>query len=523
MKNEWAYRKVEAAKWAGTRGNSMISLMAIMTISLAVVSGLLGDSASTAKAKAITDDRSDQFYEVEHAIGSVGAWLQSHSSDIIGAFVDANYATNFSEGAPSVGANDTGEFTLLTKLKMAGTSDSVLLTNDDSFGESAFPATTNIKTGAAFDAVSAFESTFSKESGATNVSVRATLVWAENANSNGYAPIFRVDALTGSNPNKGVHSYAYAVSQLITQTTPPVTATQYDNMGFFGRDVFAVKRSCWSYNWAISGGVWVQGTKASNCSVGSNAAFTREHNQALINGIARTNSSDNDAIPDGFVTGQTCAGAGCHNYALPAYPNWTVLCSGLPTVANAPASPSRGVCYTNATGVTLKALDSATAPSGDSRLDSYLFKNVNGSMTVANTTVLGASAITKTGIHPLVVYVDRFNSPSTDKITGNTVINNTLAPYQFDLRYVGSTAFSDQGNVTLRAMLTAPNVTVTLTGNSSIYGALRAAGIENQGSGEFYYDENIGPASSEVIISGGVPEVTGANFSLNKASLHYNQ
>ena len=523
MRNEWAQRYFGTAKWAESRGNSMISLMAIMTISLAVVSGLLGDSASTAKAKAITDDRSDQFYEVEHAIGSVGAWLQSHSSDIIGAFVDSHYTTNFSEGAPSVGANDTGEFTLLTKLKIAGTSDSVLLTNDESFGESAFPTTTNIKTGAAFDPVSDFESTFSKESGATNVSVRATLIWAENANTNGYAPIFRVDALTGSNPNKGVHSYAYAVSQLITQTTPPVTATQYNNMGFFGRDLFAVKRSCWSYNWSIVGGVWIQGTKASNCSIGSNTVFSREHNQALINGIARTTSTSDDAIPEGFVTGQTCAGAGCHNYTLPTYSNWAVLCNGLPTATNAPAEPSRGVCYTNASGVTLKALDKATAPSGDARLDSYLFKNVNGSMTFASTTVSGASAITKTGIHPVVIYVDRFNSPATDKITGDTVINNTLAPHQVDIRYVGTNSFSDQGNVNLRAMLTAPNVTVTLTGNSSIYGALRAAGIDNQGSGEFYYDENIGPASSEVIISGGVPTVTGANFSLNKASLHYNQ
>ena len=94
------------------------------------------------------------------------------------------------------------------------------------FGESSFPASTNIDTGAAFDAAAEF---LNADLG--NANARAVVMWARSTDGN-FEPIFRVDAVTGNNPDRGVHSFTYVYSQLVAEpSTGPATS-----VGFYTED-----------------------------------------------------------------------------------------------------------------------------------------------------------------------------------------------------------------------------------------------------------------------------------------------
>ena len=99
--------------------------------------------------------------------------MQSNSKNIVTAFDSTNFDLNFSIGSPSVGDNEGVHFQVPTLVKMKGTNDSAMLSNNSFFGTSAFPTTTNIDTNASFDAVSEFQNADLGEANA-----RIVLVWA---------------------------------------------------------------------------------------------------------------------------------------------------------------------------------------------------------------------------------------------------------------------------------------------------------------------------------------------------------
>ena len=199
-------------------GYVLIGVLIMTALTLLVTSGMLDFSASNAKTRAIVTTQAENYYEVEETLNRVVAWLQTNSKYLITAFNSANFSSNFDLGSPSTGANEGQHFSVPTMVKMAGTNDSVLLSNNSFFGVSAFPPTEHIDTSVSFDAVNEFSSA---NLGPANA--RVILIWARESDGN-YEPIFRIDVVTASDDTKARVDVATA-SNDTPNVTPPDTNT----------------------------------------------------------------------------------------------------------------------------------------------------------------------------------------------------------------------------------------------------------------------------------------------------------
>ena len=471
-------------------GYVLVGILIVIALALLITTGMLSSSASQAKTRALVTTQANYYYEVESTLNSVVSWLQEHSQDMVGAFTEANFSNNFDLGSPSIGDNEGEHFEVPTLVKMKGTNDSVMLSNNTFFGEPAFPSVTSLASGQPFDAISEFQNA---DLGGANA--RVILVWARHTAGN-YEPIFRIDVQTGNNPDRGVHSYSYAFSTLVTSDGSP---------GFYGRDWLNLQtpnNECQSYAWTNSGGVWNRGAPRSNCSVNSDGTLSTAAkvfgtaNSLLPNGITFN-------PPSGNASGGVCEGAGCHTLALPVVNTWAGYCpthGGDLNISVDTTLPSGG-CWRDVTIANKKTLtlsDTSTP---------YYFRNISYGGNQAEI-VFGPTIPVDQKIR---IYAEQFDANGSNHLNGSKVVNSANAPHQVEFYYLGNSTLTLNGTVTMYGVIYAPNAQVDVLGNFNFYGGIMAKVLNVSGNAKLYYDEELG----------GNPVLTDMNYALRKTSQRY--
>ncbi|MCB0331087.1 MAG: hypothetical protein KDD70_15570 [Bdellovibrionales bacterium] len=184
-------------KHTGETGCALLVVMILLTLGMIIGAGMTDSAGSNTKTRALVKTRSEYYYQVEETLNKTAGWLQENSKYLVDAFTEANFDNNFDLGSPSLGSNEGEHFGVFSMVKMKGTDNSVMLSNNSFFGTPAFPSVEHIDTGASFDAVASFQNA---DLGLANA--RVILIWARETADN-YEPIYRVDVVTGNNPDRG--------------------------------------------------------------------------------------------------------------------------------------------------------------------------------------------------------------------------------------------------------------------------------------------------------------------------------
>lgn len=474
-------------------GFMLISVIVLMALTLLVAAGLVSTKTTEARIRSTTNESVQNYSIVEDTMSKTVAWLQDNSTNIVGAFTSANFNTNFDITAPSVGDNESANFSVPTLVKMKGTNNSVMLSNNNLFGTSAFPNTTNINNGNAFDPVSEFQSA---DLGEANT--RVVLVWARNSSGN-FQPVFRIDTITDNSPDRGVHSFTYVYSTLVSSTG----AAFFTTTG--GITLSTGNNSCSSHSWTYSASTWSSGAPRANCIMASDSAISTSAN---ISGNALSKSTVSIVSPGGGVSGSVCQNNnGCHSLSLSNLDSWDTTCgasnqgdltissnTSLTVAGNTPAQK----CWRD---VTVNAnrtltLNTTTFP--------YHFRTLtlqnNSNSRIAFTNISSGQYVT--------LNVEGFGGNS---FNGNQWFNVNNAPHQVRLYITGNSNLLLNGTAVIRAHITAPQVALTLNGNFNFYGGISAKSISAIGNARLYADEELT----------GAPSITGLNFAQTKASQRY--
>lgn len=469
------------------KGYVLVGVLFILTLSLIIAAGMLNSSATNAKTRALVTTQADYYYEAEETLNRVTAWLQSNSKNIVNAFSSANFNNNFDRGAPALGDNEGEFFGVPTMVKMKGSAHSVMLSNNPFFGQAAFPATTNIDSGAPFDAMAAFQSA---DLGRANA--RLILIWARQTDG-AYEPIFRADVITGNNPDRGVHSYSYVYSTLVNLT---------GGVGFYGKTHLFLEtpnNDCYSYQYTYNAGAWSRGAPRSNCPVASDAEINIS---SKVYGTAKTLLEDGIVLspPGGSVSGEKCMGAGCHNYHLPALGNWDSYCPGNTTdvtISSDTTWPAGG-CWRNVTINHKKTLNLTDTH------NPYYIKYINFG---------GDQAHLDFGSLPqdqqVTLFVEQLNN--NYHFNGNNMLNTHNAPHQVWINYLGSEKLYLDGTAAINAVIIAPYAIVDVRGNFNFYGGIQALTLDVGGHARINYDEALGY----------MPVLSDITYDLKKTSQRY--
>ncbi|MCO6430871.1 MAG: hypothetical protein J5J00_08415 [Deltaproteobacteria bacterium] len=487
-------------RFKAQKGNLLIGVIFLVALSLITASGILTAAQISTRTRATVNKQSDYYYDAETVLNSVVAWMQDNSESLVFPFTSANFSSNFDLGSPTVGDNEGAFFSTPTLIKMKGTSQSVLLSTDDSFGQPAFPSTQHITNGTSFDAVTAFRNAdFGGESNA-----RIVLVWARHTNGS-YEPVFRVDVITGNNPDRGVHSFSYVYSSLVSSTP---------GAGFYGKTAFATgspNNICSSYVYTWNGTSWSRGAPRSNCFVASDQTLELK---SIINGDAGTLLDDGIVYrpPSGSVTGDACDGAGCHSLSLPTFGSWDSVCGGANqgdvtvssnqtwTVSNGNMATScwRDVTVNNNRTLTLNPTNDSN--DGSTANYAFYFRTLDLKGNLAFPTMAPNQKVT--------IYVEQWDN---NHFNGNQVLNLNNAPYQVVINYTGSNELTLNGTAIMQNYIRAPYATVTVNGNFNYYGSIHALNLQVIGNAVFAYDET----------EAGTPVLSDIRFGLRKASQRY--
>lgn len=470
-------------------GYVLLGVMVLLALGLLLSVGMVNSAATNAKTRVLVRTQADNYYEVEETLANVVAWLQTNSKSLVTPFSSANFNNNFDLGSPTSGDNEGQHFDVPTMVKMKGTNDSVMLSNNAYFGTSAFPSAEHIDTGASFDAITAFDTA---DLGGANA--RIILVWARETDGN-YEPVFRVDVMTGNNPDRGVHSYSYVYSTLVTSNS---------TLNFYGRDFLTTQtpnNDCYSLQYTNSAGVWSGGAQRSNCGVGSNGMINVS---SKINGTAKSLIDPGISLnsPGGDVSGTLCEGGGCHGYSLPPLGAWLSYCAthNGDLSIGADTTLATGGCWQDVSIANKNTLFLAdtTAP--------YYFRSLDFGPNAAEVQ-FGPGGVIPPG-DTVTVYVEAINN---DHINGNTFYNASNAPHQVEIFYLGATELKLNGTADINAMITASNAPVVVNGNFNMYGGIWSTSLDVKGNARLYADESVG----------GVPVLSDMNFALKKTSQRY--
>ncbi len=496
--------KMNRADCENQAGYALVGVMVVASVCLLLTVGIMQSAQSTNSTRYVVTKDTKNFYEVERTINKVTAWLQSNSKNMVTAFNSSNFSTNFDLGDPVAGANEGTAFAVPTMIKIKGTNNAVQLTNSSYFGTSAFPNTTNIDSGAAYDAVASFQST---DFGA-GVNVRLLVVWALQTNGH-YQPIFRVDAVTGgSQPEQGVHGINFIKSALVTGAS---------GIGYYSENnpfqTSTSNNQCWSYDYSWNAGTstWTRGAARSNCVVMSRSNITIK---SAIHGNVYTNVNNGITISNGgSVSGSQCAGTGCVTYALPANPNWTSRCG---STANSSAFDRTGsnaaspTAITSGSSLAQQCIRDITVGSNKSIIfttadQPYYIRNLN----LQNNSNSTIKFQTVGPNHKYTLYVDNF---AGGQLNGNQFVATNLAPNQIEVNLTTDVDFTLNGTATMNGVFIAtPNSTIRHNGNFPFYGAYRAGTVNIIGNAVIGYDEALGTT----------PALSDINYTLFKASQRY--
>ncbi len=471
------------------KGHILVGVLILLAISALIIASSLQQTSASARTTLANKVRSRNYYNAEESLGLALSWLRNNSTGMALMFSRANFYTLFDRTTPTVGSNDASIFTVPTKVKVQGTTNSAVLVSNNGLATANFPNSTDTMTGTSFDP----DIQFAANSFAKNM-VRITLVDAipldstkdygdpdagNAAPATDFNPVYRVDAmksLTG-----GSHVLGYLFGSLVLDV----------GVGFYGKNLLDLRQSCDSY--ISNNGAYTSGNKRANCTVGSNSTLEIHQNEQVY-GTARTNGSINTTSPYGgpicsdFISGcpnhgSSCQGASCNVSGLPTYSSWTTYCptdqgnltissnSTLTIPGNAPSQKCwNTVTVNNNRTLTLRSTDY-----------SYYFKTLS----LSNNSVVNFSPNPATGT--INIYVETITG---DTFNGNQVFNINNKPYQLRIHYLGANALTLNGNAAMSAFLVAPYATVNVQGNFTYNGGIKALSLSATGSGDLHYDES---------------------------------
>ncbi len=469
------------------KGYVLLGVLLLTFLTLIVTAGMLDSAASNAKTRAIVKTQADYYYEVEKTLNNVVAWMQTNSKNLVSPFLSGNFPVNFDITDPTLGDNEGQHFSVPTMVKMRGTNNSVMLSNNSFFGTNAFPASYHLDTAVPFDAAASFAAA---DFGGANA--RLILVWAKETDDN-YQPIFRIDVVTGNNPDRGVHSFSYVYSGLVAGS---------GGAGFYGEnqlDFTSPNNNCSSHKFSHDGTSWSKGDKRKNCPAASNGPINIG---SKIEGTADTNIDPGITYTKNGanVSESTCEGAGCHGYTLPVLPNPCTSYVDLTVSANM-ALPSLALpqCYGTLT------IDSNISAELSDPSAAYYIQNLNF---VGNNSSLNFGTVAPGN----QVNINILNTVSSNNhLNGNRVLNPNNAPAQVQLNYHGTQEVILNGTANMYMNFTAPNAPVTVQGNFLYYGGIQSKVLSIAGNAELFYDENLGA----------VPIISDIKFALKQTSQRY--
>ncbi|MCC6932948.1 MAG: hypothetical protein IT292_06810 [Deltaproteobacteria bacterium] len=116
------------------------------------ISGSLTLITANARTVKTTEIRNEQFYDADDGIDRALSWLREHSQSLATPFKRDEFYTRFTKTEPSYGANDLAINKVATKLKLAGTNNSAIITNNTDLATPAFPITRDLPTNVIFPA-----------------------------------------------------------------------------------------------------------------------------------------------------------------------------------------------------------------------------------------------------------------------------------------------------------------------------------------------------------------------------------
>lgn len=473
-------------------GYVLIVVIVIGAVGLLFSTFLLDAATTRASTGYRLGEHSEYYYNVEETHGKVVAWLQNNSKNLVTAFLAADFNTNFDITAPTVGDNEAAFFSVPTMVKMKGTNDSPMLSNNAYFGTATFPTTTNIDTSASFDAAAEFAAA---DLGGANA--RVVLVWVRETAGN-YEPIFRIDVINGNNPDRGVHSFSYVYSTFESSSIA---------IGFYGGssvNLNSKNNTCSSRTWAYSGGSWTYGAEEANCGMVSEGVVTINGDVA---GSAYSNTTDGVVIgKHGDVSGAVCEAPGCFSAVAPTVTSAASVCpagTDLNVNSNTVLGNASTKCYAT---VDIRNNKNLT-------LNAYVEDGYEWhfqTLDLANNAHLnfGPVPVGKT----LRITVDNIVG---NKFNGNQVLNSGNAPHQVEFFYSGSNTLTLNGTADLNMAFNAPNANVNISGDFIFSGAMYANNLNVTGNATLYYDPDSFSAVSSSMV------VTDLNFALRKASQRY--
>jgi hypothetical protein len=474
------------------KGHILAGTTVLMAVAGMVVVSSLDLVQSSNQTIGSSSNRSTEYFHNEKSLGLGVGFLRDKSTSFVQPFSRSSFYSLFDRSAPSVGSNDTSSFTVPTKIKLRGTNKSGLLTNSSSLGLSEFPTTIDTATGANVSPLTLF--------GAAPLGqkkVRVTLVDAIPVDPSkdfgdpdlgnpqpqtDFKPIYRIDSMDGV--TQGGHLYGYTVSSL-----------QYEyGVGFYGRDRLELRQPCDSY--ISNNGPYSSSSRRANCSAGSNTSIAI-HSQTTLYGTARTNGSIAAAAPYGgaicsnfpschdrsCTAGTSCQGSSCQVAALPNFSDWSTYC------------PNNQGSVSPASGSTLTVAGNApnqkcwnTVTIGNNRvvtLTSTTYPYFIDTLNISNTGRLNFAPSHPTGT--ITLYVRKIVG---DRFNGNQVFNINNKPYQLRLNYLGSDALTFNGTAAMSSFIVAPYAPITVGGNFTFSGGIKATSLVFNGSGSLHYDES---------------------------------
>jgi hypothetical protein len=490
-------------------GYILAGVIMLLALSAMIVAASLNYAASDSRTILAMKRRSTEYYTAEDSLNRAATWLRAQNQNLASCFNRANFYTAFKRTSPTVGANDTSVFTVPTKIKMQGTNNSVILTNSNSLATAAFPATTNVITGAAYNAVTQFPNAPLGQD-----VVRVTMVDAIAINpasdfgdpalgnappQTDFFPVYRVDSMKGL--TQGGHVYAYDVGKLLVNY----------GVAFYGQNFINIHQPCDSY--ISNNGPYGGANVRANCIAGSNATASIQQSKTLYGTLSTNGTIDNNPPNGGpvcadFVAGcphhgSTCQGASCHVPGLPVYSAWNVYCP----VDQGNVTPANGATLTVAgNNANQKCWNTVTVGNNTTvNLTTTVYTYFINTLNIAHNGTLNFAPNPNNGT--ITLYVQNLNGGS---INGNQVLNTNNKPYQLRIHYLGNTSLTMNGSAAINAFMIAPYASVTVQGNFTYSGGLKALDLTFTGSGNVHYDE-----------SGSISTINGVQYTIRNAMEHY--
>lgn len=492
MKTQELYCVEQSGRDRGTPegGYMLVAVLVLVSVAAIVVASALELTSSSSHSILAGENRSEEFLLNEQTFSLGVGWMRGNSTSLADPFSRNNFYSVFDRSSPSLGSNDTSSFGVPTKIKKQGSSQSAILTNTSALASGWFPSTVDTVTGTSFNPLTNFQST-----AMGSKKIRVTLVDAvavdptkdfgdtdagNPAPQTDFQPVYRIDSMDSL--TSGSHLFGYFLGSL-----------QYDyGVGFYGHNYFEMRQPCDSY--ISNNGAYSSSSKRANCSTGSNSEI-RIHQTTSIYGTSRTNGAFNTTPPFGgkvcadFTSGcpnpgATCSGSSCQVAGLPSFSTWSTYC---PT-SQAGISPASGTTLTVAgNNPNQKCWASLTVGANKIvTLTSTQYPYFIDVLDIANNGRLNFAPSPSTGT--ITLYVRKFNN--NDRFNGNQMFNSNNKPYQLRINYLGTNDLVLNGAATIHGFLVAPYAGVSVQGNHTYSGGIKALNLTFTGAGSVHYDES---------------------------------